>query len=121
MTLDGDKLVNAVGVNGKLFARRTEDAVVDDIVTGRWARHCQDESKWETIELWGLNEEQRFSPAALITRKMEDYASSHLIIFSLRHERSKCRAQYLARVCPHAIDGRVNRATCERLDEINTP
>ena len=73
-----------MGFKGKLVARRTEDAAVDDIVTGRWARHCdkcRDESKWETIELWELDEEQRFSPAALIIRKMENYASSHLIIF----------------------------------------
>ena len=37
---------------------------------------CRDESaKWETIELSGLDEEQRFCPAALISRKMEYYAS----------------------------------------------
>jgi len=38
--LDSGKLAIAMEGNGKLLARRTEDAVVDDIVTSRWARHC---------------------------------------------------------------------------------
>ena len=43
--LDGGKLVVAVEGNSKLLARRTEDAVIDDIVTGRWARHCENMSR----------------------------------------------------------------------------
>ena len=38
--LDCGILVVAVEGNGKLLARRTEDTVVNDIVTSRWARHC---------------------------------------------------------------------------------
>jgi len=51
----------------------------------------RDESKWETSELWGLDEEQRFSLAALISRRMGCYASYHLIIPVPRCERSKWR------------------------------
>ena len=43
--LDGGILVVPVEGNGKLLARRTEDAVVDDIVTSRWARHCDNLSR----------------------------------------------------------------------------
>ena len=43
--LDGDKLVLAVEGNGKPFARSTEEAVVDMIVTSRWARHCDNLSR----------------------------------------------------------------------------
>lgn len=43
--LDSGVLVVAVEGNGKLLARLTEDAVVDDIVTSRWARHCDDLSR----------------------------------------------------------------------------
>jgi hypothetical protein len=44
-SLDGGKLVGALEGNGKLFARGTEGAVIDDIVTSRWARHCDDLSR----------------------------------------------------------------------------
>ena len=43
--LDCGILVVAVESNGKLLARRTEDTAIDDIVTSRWARHCDNLSR----------------------------------------------------------------------------
>jgi len=40
--LDGGKFVVTLEDDGKLLSRRTEDAVVDDIFTSRWARHRDD-------------------------------------------------------------------------------
>jgi len=51
--LGGGTVVVAVEGNGQLLASRTKHAVVNDIVTSRRAGNCRDESKWETVELWG--------------------------------------------------------------------